>query len=563
MRHYLKLTKCLLFLLVMATSCTDKEFIDEKTSIPMESRAVVEADYPPLGCGNEDDFLARGGLTPPITVRSLSTLPKKIYIYNVYVHIVRGATNNHGVTDDKKDGMVATLINNLHNRFYKHSIYFNPIGSEFIDNDTYDKYNAISAEEIFDVNSHSNAIDIYIFTNVLTSSNPNGVNFGGTGGKSSSIPGTAFWVRLDTYSTTTSSHEMGHVLGLYHTHQGTKLTETIRNPEYVDGTESDRRGDYIIDTPADPGLTDSHGYYAGTNQDVDAHGDVYAPDTTNIMSYYYFRTNFTNWQEAWMRTYIEDEDLNALYLYNGENLIVGSRTVGTNTTYSLNTNILSEYYLLDNWNGTSIKWTVRTEGYTGGSKKLDVTNNYTTESITLTAGSEYHSYKYSIQATITDYRGYTLTTPIKYAYKISNPAQTGALSWSSESRSGNYLGNINLTSPNSSSPIKVHQGGILTFTYTDACGAGSYTDTDIFNFNIYSPSGFTKEAGSNHAFNCEQYLSTTTNGTMMLSFSYPGSSTIMQIPLQVMQGSYAPLKKDSTELEIMEIPDKNEIIVME
>ena len=105
--------------------------------------------------------------------------------------------------------------------------------------------------------------------------------------------------------------------------------------------------------------------------------------------------------------------------------------------------------------------------------------------------------------------------------------------------------------------------GILTFTYTDACGAGSYTDTDIFNFNIYSPSGFTKEAGSNHAFNCEQYLSTTTSGTMMLSFSYPGSSTIMQIPLQVMQGSYAPLKVDSLDVEKIELTNEQERLAIE
>lgn len=558
MKHNLKLTQYLLLLLIIATSCTDKEMVAEQVIIPLEARVATETNYPPLGCGNEDYTLTRGGLTPPINVKPLDTLSNNIYIYNVYVHIIRGTTNNHGVTD--KAGMVSTLIYNLHNEFYRHSIYFNLIGSEFIDNDTYDRYNAISADNIFNVNPHSNAIDIYIFTNIYDSKkNPNGIDFGAVGGKVNSIPGTAFWVRLDTYSTISSSHEMGHIFGLYHTHQGTKRTEIIQNPEYVDGTESNRRGDYIIDTPADPGLSDAYGYYTGTSQDVDAHGDVYAPDTTNIMSYYCCRTDFTNWQEAWMRTYIEDENLNVQYRYNGENLIVGPRVVGTNSTYSLNTNILSEYYLLDNWNGTSIKWTVRKEGYTGSSKKLDVTNTYTTKTITLTAGSEYDSYKYSIQATITDYREYTLTTPVKYAYKIS--ANSGSLQWSSESRSGNYLGYINLASPSSSSPIKVHQGGILTFIYTHSCGASSYIDTDIFNFNIYSPSGFTKEAGSNHAFNCEQYLSTTTNGTMMLSFTYPGSSTIMQIPLQVMQGSYAPLKTDSLDIEMEVINEKERLTI--
>lgn len=540
----------LLLLVLFNIACTEEMPIRNDEVISIDSRSVSNFIQEPLRCGNEDSVFTRGIMDPPITVKSLASLSKTIYIYKVYIHIIRGSSNNNGIENNEKDGICETLMDRLNAGYYKRSIYFTLVGSEFIDSDYYNSLNQNSADNIFGVNEISNAINVYLFTNISNN------NFNDIGGKVNGIPGTSFWVSLNSYHGKTPVHEMGHILGLYHTHRG---TSDNTNPEYVDGTESNRRGDYIVDTPADPGLSDAYGYYTGTSQDVDAHGDVYAPDTTNFMSYYCCRTSFTNWQEAWMRTYIEDENLNVQYRYNGENLIVGPRIIGTTSTYSLNTNILSEYYLLDNWNGTSIKWTVRKEGYTGSSKKLDVTNTYTTEAITLTAGSEYDSYKYSIQATITDYRGYTLTTPVKYAYKIS--ASSGSLQWSSESRSGNYLGYINLASPSSSSPIKVHQGGILTFIYTHSCGASSYIDTDIFNFNIYSPSGFTKEAGSNHAFNCEQYLSTTTNGTMMLSFTYPGSSTIMQIPLQVMQGSYAPLKTDSLDIEVEVINEKERLTI--
>ena len=534
------------------TACTESDNIISEEISELESRSITEEVNIPHLCGYEPNPTYRlATAVPPISVRPLSNLPKNIYLYNVYIHVIRDASNSRGISNNDKDSYCSTIMGRLNMYFVRRSIFFTLIGSEFISSNTYDQLNENSADDIFGVNAKSNAIDIYLFTNTKEQ------NFNSIAGEADSAPGNAFWISLNSYDRITVGHEMGHVLGLEHTFYGTKANTWLGTPELVDGSNSTIAGDYISDTPADPGLWDyPGGHYIGTNSDVDANGDIYAPDTTNIMSYYGAKRWFSDGQEAWMRTYLVDEGVNSLCLNNKENVITGSRTISTSATYSLNRNILSEY-LLD-WNGTTIKWTVRKEGYTGGTKKIDITNYYTTESITLTPGSECHSYKYSIQATITDYRGYTLTTPVKYAYKISNPAQTGALSWSSEYRSGSYLGSINLTNSNSSSPIKVHQGGILTFTYTDVCGADSYIDTDIFNFNIYSPAGFTKEAGSNHAFNCEQYLSTTTSGTMMLSFSYPGSSTILQIPLQVMQGSYAPLNVDSLKDEKIELTKEQE-----
>lgn len=80
------------------------------------------------------------------------------------------------------------------------------------------------------------------------------------------------------------AHEMGHIFSLVHTHGpwNSKLTT-----ELVDGSNCDTDGDGICDTPADPRLSsqnvNSNCEYIG-NQ-TDSNGDVFNPDTGNIMSY--------------------------------------------------------------------------------------------------------------------------------------------------------------------------------------------------------------------------------------------------------------------------------------
>ncbi len=80
-----------------------------------------------------------------------------------------------------------------------------------------------------------------------------------------------------------AAHEVGHVLGLMHTH------DSIFGAELVDGSNCATAGDFICDTPADPnlGLAGMVEYgtcnYIGTA--TDANGDAYTPSTTNIMNY--------------------------------------------------------------------------------------------------------------------------------------------------------------------------------------------------------------------------------------------------------------------------------------
>ncbi len=80
------------------------------------------------------------------------------------------------------------------------------------------------------------------------------------------------------YNNNLHVHEMGHVLGLFHTHAGGDL---------ANGSTCHIAGDLCCDTPAEPRLTGlvntENCSYIG--QEVDQEGDLYEPDVGNHMSY--------------------------------------------------------------------------------------------------------------------------------------------------------------------------------------------------------------------------------------------------------------------------------------
>lgn len=120
-----------------------------------------------------------------------------------------------------------------------------------------------------------NVINVYLFQGVT-------VNGGPVCGYSS-LPPSADRIILAkgcTDGPVVFLHEMGHYLGLYHTHGKTSVSN-----ELVNGSNCSTAGDEICDTPADPNL--SSGMYGCSYIGAfrDANGDYYQPDPTNIMSY--------------------------------------------------------------------------------------------------------------------------------------------------------------------------------------------------------------------------------------------------------------------------------------
>lgn len=94
-------------------------------------------------------------------------------------------------------------------------------------------------------------------------------------------------------STSTLSHEIGHYLGLKHPHRGWKykrfqepVSRTKKMP-FSNKKMCEKKGDGLCDTPAEPNLTkytDNKCNYTGWNV-TDKFGEVYKPNTHNIMSY--------------------------------------------------------------------------------------------------------------------------------------------------------------------------------------------------------------------------------------------------------------------------------------
>ena len=227
------------------------------------------------------------GMTPPYTMR-------------VFVHIVR-SSDGTGLSSS----IVSSMITKLNADYASAQIKFQSAGFDFIDNDAfYDELAKSEYPSLFSTNRQTNAINIY----VLGASTVTGVV-----GHAENIPSTALWIRGDFCQTPVLTHEMGHCLGLYHTHHGTVYEEGDPGQceELVDGSNGEYCGDYIADTPADPN------WWNGCNYDG-RNLTQYNPDPTNYMSYagadngFICWTNFTPGQKQRMLDFIE----NTLILQN-------------------------------------------------------------------------------------------------------------------------------------------------------------------------------------------------------------------------------------------------------
>lgn len=94
------------------------------------------------------------------------------------------------------------------------------------------------------------------------------------------------------YDNGTYVHEFGHWFSLYHTHQDTENGNTDPDAEHVPRTGGDSNcttaGDLLCDTEADPNGSNNGScvFVNDGNSTEDIHGNTYAPDLSNIMSYY-------------------------------------------------------------------------------------------------------------------------------------------------------------------------------------------------------------------------------------------------------------------------------------
>lgn len=238
-------------------------------------------------------FCHTPALPQPVGEKKVSKSSRSVYNSNshyflkVYFHVLRASNGTGGVNSS----VVQEAFNILNNDFNPHNIYFGWDGDiDFIN----DSSNYLSpSESIFSVNNHQDGIDIYIYPTNVVDSLSGGFSNGFGNGTELYVAG-----QYETFSLAAThiiSHEMGHILNLYHTHHGT-LHETGGDSnqcaELVNGNNSIVCGDYIEDTPADPGLAnqfysfvDNSCNYIYQGNIFDANNDAYNPLTNLIMSY--------------------------------------------------------------------------------------------------------------------------------------------------------------------------------------------------------------------------------------------------------------------------------------
>ena len=205
---------------------------------------------------------------------------------NIIFHVVRNTNGTNAFPMPNTNDITADL-----NEYYSpHNIIFNNLGTDFINNSNFLDLTESEAENLDNINNRNDAINYYIVDNLWN--NYAGVVING-------LPNRNLFIERDNVNDSTSPHEVGHCLNLYHTHKGLAYNDA-GCAEAIDGSNCKSCGDLVCDTPADNGTGAMNGYN---------------PDMTNIMSYYHLNPwlntldHFTDDQGFRMRAAIYTEPI--------------------------------------------------------------------------------------------------------------------------------------------------------------------------------------------------------------------------------------------------------------
>lgn len=243
-------------------------------------------------CGTEDEIVARPEMSYK-TIFDTIDLPIRLYMYEDLL------TSNEIL---KQFDIVRTHLegSNINIQLSSHV--------HQITNENFYNYSKDMEGELLKEGYDSSAINIYIVPSVeIDGKTVLGYTY--IGGKNA-----IFMSYTGFINKSTLSHEIGHKLGLLHTH--------AFGDELVDGSNCDIAGDRICDTPADPILTGKVDHCDYTGHDIDLNGDTYHPDVNNIMSYSISncRNSFTYEQINVMKNVLYEMNLTPIISTLNENV---------------------------------------------------------------------------------------------------------------------------------------------------------------------------------------------------------------------------------------------------
>ncbi len=220
---------------------------------------------------------ARFAGDPGVRTTTSASLP-------VQFHVVRTSGGGSSLTQGTLNQAVVILNNYFQ---YAGIQFFQCAAPIYIDDSNLTDFFISQQKQLVARSFVKNVINIYCV---------NSIEGGGVGGYTY-LPGTGQpdLIVMDDglLLNATLTHEMGHFFGLLHTHGASNCPAKLPGTdELADGSNCLTAGDYVCDTPADPGLLGAgcQEYqvspsceYIGISRD--AKGAAFRPDVNNVMSY--------------------------------------------------------------------------------------------------------------------------------------------------------------------------------------------------------------------------------------------------------------------------------------
>ncbi len=243
-----------------------------------------------------EEFLEKSGQMAMVTIP-------------IKAHIIRRSNGTGGLSLSEW----YAALDNLNTIYLEGNLHFEECGlPNIINSDTYFDFHGNQQSAIHTTYGIPNVLNVYIpGGGLLTSSGAGACGYAHLpwSGAPDLILVASSCMGSDN---NTFAHEVGHYLGLYHTH-GVAPSCGPLTDELVNGSNCATSGDRVCDTPADPGLrtgSNCENFWVNTNcvyigTATDANGQTFMPNTRNIMSYsrHYCVDHFSPQQLARMYFY--------------------------------------------------------------------------------------------------------------------------------------------------------------------------------------------------------------------------------------------------------------------